>query len=296
MRTAEFCWLLVFLSPVFYGAEQLEDLTVSNEVLLTDVFSPDRDAEAHDRPCWSILDGNGFRIWHTDRELAGRVLAQAEESKATITRAWFPNELDEVWKPTCDVYLCSNNRQYEFEGRRAPNSAGQAHVVKDGSRVLRRKIVLNVGDPNLLDAILPHEVAHIVTASSVSCGRIPVWADEGIAMLNEPLRQQLTYQNEIRDYLSRVGTVNFSDLLTLDPFLQCPLARENYTISFGLSCYLTERNGPNAFLRFLNELPESNPLSALNKIYGISSFEELDTEINQFFSQSKLCEGAGPYQ
>lgn len=41
---------------------------------------------------WSVLDGKGFRIWHTDRELAKRVLARAEESKSAIVNTWFPNE------------------------------------------------------------------------------------------------------------------------------------------------------------------------------------------------------------
>lgn len=239
---------------------------------------------AGDKIAWSVLNGKGFRIWYVDRELAERVLAQAEKSRAAIVNAWFPSESADEWQPQCDVYLCSSIREYAIEGRRAPNSAGQAMVVKDGHRVLRRKIVLKATDPRLLDAVVPHEVAHIITGSYFPGAEIPCWADEGIAMLNEPFERQQGYLDRVTELNRRSGGMCSSELIRQHASPHVRASEEFHVRSFGVAFYLVNKEGKDKFLRFVEMVNETDHATALQVIYGIDSFKRLDEHISRFFA------------
>ena len=47
---------------------------------------------------------------------------------------------------------------------------------------------LRADHPQVLTAILPHEVTHVVLADLFTTQQIPRWADEGMAVLAEPRR------------------------------------------------------------------------------------------------------------
>ncbi len=232
---------------------------------------------------WSLLTGENFRIWHRDRELAERVLAGAEKARLATAGAWFPNQPCEQWQPPCDVYLCPSGREYAVEGRGSPNSAGQAVVVKDGHRVLRRKIVVNASDARLLDAVIPHEVAHIVVGSHFPHGYVPRWADEGIAMLSEPPHRQREYLLQFAKWNQKPGARNCRQIMSESEYLHARAAEEFYARSFHLAFYLVNRKGRESLIRYLETAMQSDVATALHSVYEISNFDELDRGVERFF-------------
>ena len=53
-------------------------------------------------------------------------------------------------------------------------------------RIVSRRIDLHCDDPNAFVGVLPHETTHAVLAGRFGPGRLPHWADEGMAVLSEP--------------------------------------------------------------------------------------------------------------
>ena len=70
------------------------------------------------------------------------------------------------------------------------DSPGFSTMVSNGNRVTAPHTDLRADHPQLLTAILPHEVTHVVLADLFTVQQIPRWADEGIAVLAEPRAEQ----------------------------------------------------------------------------------------------------------
>lgn len=235
---------------------------------------------------WLSIDGNGFRVWHTERALAERVLARAEESRRVIVQAWFPRASTDEWQPLCDIYLCSDGREFGIGRSETLDSPGHALVVKDGQHVLRRKIVLQASHPLLLDAVIPHEVAHIVTRSYWHGKQLPHWADEGIAMLCEPEQRQETYRAELIDFLSQSKGMTSREILGANCVSNARQPAGAYAGAYALSFYLVENAEREAFLRLSSLAHESDQLNFLRETYGLGSFGELDAAVNKRFNVS----------
>lgn len=231
---------------------------------------------------WAVLEGSNFRVWHSDYHLAQRVLAQAERSRIATLRDWLPDEPREPWQPRCDIYLYGLRAEHLARGRMSPNSAGQAIVVKDNHRVLRRKIMLDSADPRLLDAVVPHEVAHIVLGGYFPNGHLPSWADEGIAMLNEPLDRQREYLRQFGRWDQRRGAKDCEELILSSGSVRGQTSEQFYGRSFLLTSYLVRRGGRGQLIRFLESAMATDDATALQQIYGITDLNELDENLTRF--------------
>ena len=64
---------------------------------------------------------------------------------------------------------------------------------------------------------LPHEITHCLLAAHFGKA-IPRWADEGIALLNEPANQQAQHDNKCRELLNSGKAISLKNLLTLTEY------------------------------------------------------------------------------
>ena len=60
----------------------------------------------------------------------------------------------------------------------------------NAGKIISRRVNLRTDHPTLVQAVLPHEITHVILADFFTEQQIPRWADEGLAVLAEPLDEQ----------------------------------------------------------------------------------------------------------
>ena len=123
-------------------------------------------------------------------------------------------------------------------------------MMCNGNRVVARRINLRADHPQLLTAILPHEVTHVVLADLFTVQQIPRWADEGIAVLAEPHAEQQLRAAELQEPLEAGRVFDLGKLMAMD----YPDAKDwslYYAQSVSLTRFLVEQGPPEQFVQFV---------------------------------------------
>jgi hypothetical protein len=131
---------------------------------------------------------------------------------------------------------------------------------------------------DLIAAVLPHEITHVVLADRFTAKPMPRWADEGVAVLTEPAEKKQAHLRNLGD-ISRFGRLfTARQLMTMTdypPGNQWPMF---YAESVSLVEFLASRDGPAKFIEFMEASQKSGYESALKTIYGLDGFNGLDRE------------------
>ena len=86
-------------------------------------------------------------------------------------------------------------------------SPGFSTMGVSGGQIVTRRVNLRADHPQMLAAILPHEVTHVVLADVFTEQQIPRWADEGMAVLAEPATEQAGRAADLQRPLGRAAAV-----------------------------------------------------------------------------------------
>src|SRR5262249_34509429 len=127
---------------------------------------------------------------HADAALAARVARVAEATRDEQARRWVGASPAGPWSPRCDIYLYPSSELYHRITGQPEDSPGFSTFGMNSGKVVARRLNLRADHPDLLRAVLPHEVTHAVVADLFPVQQVPKWADEGIAVLTEPVADQ----------------------------------------------------------------------------------------------------------
>ena len=139
---------------------------------------------------WKVKESANFVILHDDPALAESVAGAAEAARDAMIRRWTGSPPPWAWEPKCEVYLYPNATIFAQVTGQAADSPGFSTMESDGTAVTVRRIKLRGDAANLVAAVVPHEVTHVLLADLFLARPIPRWADEGIAVLSEPAVEQ----------------------------------------------------------------------------------------------------------
>jgi hypothetical protein len=179
--------------------------------------SPAQGEPADSEPItWRIHETPNFRIYHCDPALALRTAEVAESVRTAQGKQWNNPAARSAWIPRCDLYLYPTARAYALATGQPEVSPGVSTMSSNGAHILSRRMNLRADNPQLLTTILPHEVTHIVLADLFIVQQIPRWADEGIAVLAEPLREQHLRAAELQGPLESGQLFDLARLMVMD--------------------------------------------------------------------------------
>jgi hypothetical protein len=219
-----------------------------------------------------------FQVVHVEkhRALAEQIARTAESAREGQWKRWNPTIADPGWSPRCEIVLFPTAEDFSRETLQPPGSPGFSTMGMNGGRVVLRRVHLRVDHPNLLKAILPHEVAHVVLADLFPQRQIPRWADEGMAVLAEPQDEQALRAADLDEPLKSGRLFRVSDLMGMDyPEAQhWPLY---YAQSVSLTRYLVESGTPDQFIRFVQESQRAGFEPALKQVYAIPGYTDLQS-------------------
>lgn len=226
--------------------------------------------EAQDEQ-WNIKKGKHFIIYYQEgsRQYLSKVASKAEHYYKSITNYLGLRRFDFwTWQKRCKIYLYPGRGQYLAGSRRASWSKGSVHVI-------RKEIFTYTGKEEFLDYVLPHELGHIIFREVVGFDKqLPLWIDEGVALLQEKDRQRyLEFAVKLvkkGNYLSLDDLSRIRGYQNIDPAVF-------YSQSASMIEFLLEKFGRKNFVAFCRCLRDGKEWKkALIETYGYDDLEEIE--------------------
>jgi hypothetical protein len=231
-------------------------------------------SSARDDLAWQVYETPNFRIYHIEPELAKRAGDVAERVRTQQSQRWASPAARVAWSPRCDFYLYADGKHLARITGQAESAPGFSTMGTNGNKVITRLIHLRADHPELLAAVLPHEVTHVVMADLFAAQQIPRWADEGIAVLAEPAETQRLRAADLKEPLEAGGLIDLGKLMTMDYPAPNHL-NLYYAQSISLTRFLVGQGPPDQFLRFVRHTQRVGVEPALKEVYQIEGLTAL---------------------
>jgi len=254
------------------------------EPLDVDVHAAGAETSAGPGSEWQIHETANFRIFHHDARLAQSAGDTAEAVRAAQAKKWGSQAAAKTWTPACEIYLYPDGKALAAATQQPENSPGFSTMSSNGTQVVARRVNLRADHPQLLPAILPHEVTHVVLADIFIARQIPRWADEGLAVLAEPRSEQQLRWAELQEPLEKGRLFELSKLMGMD----YPEPKDwslYYAQSVSLTRFLVEQDSPERFIRFVLDSHQKGIEAALEDAYQIKGFPELQARWTAYARQ-----------
>jgi hypothetical protein len=223
---------------------------------------------------WQVRETANFRILHADAALAERVAQVAEAAREDQVKRWMGSSARAPWSPRCDVYVYPTAKTFSRMTGQNEESPGFSTMGMNAGRIVTRRINVRADHPNLVVAILPHEVTHVVLADLFPTQQIPRWADEGMAVLAEPHSEQQLRAADLEKPLSSGQLFKLNELMVMD-YPDGKFWGLYYAQSVSLTRFLVEQGTPAQFIQFVQGTQRNGLEAELKRVYRIDGFEDL---------------------
>jgi hypothetical protein len=232
---------------------------------------------------WEVAETANFRILHRQpRDMAEKAARVAERTRAAMYRKWFGRD-GEAWNPRCELYLYATAQAYSRSTGQSTGSPGHSRIESDRGtgRVVGRRMDMPCDNPNLLDAVLPHETTHVVLAGQFGNYQVPRWADEGMAVLTEPADKVDMHRRNLGRCYRDGQLFSVRDLMELSDYPPPRQIGAFYAQSVSLVDYLSRQRGPVVFAQFVRDGLREGYEAALRRHYEFRDFADLQTRWGQ---------------
>jgi hypothetical protein len=243
---------------------------------------------------WQVLTTANFRILHADPALAGQVGHVAEATRKAQAERWAGPGGRGPWTPKCDIYLYPTATLFSAMTGQPEDSPGFSLLSFSAGQIVTRRVNLRADHPQLLEAVLPHEVTHVVLADLFPDGQIPRWADEGAAVLSEPELEQRQRAADLARPLAAGRVFRVEDLMRWND----PDAASwglFYAQSISLTRFLVEQGSPALFVQFLRDAGREGFEPPLRRIYHIDGFTDLQNRWEAYARSTATVETASAH-
>ena len=223
---------------------------------------------------WQIRDSANFRIYHVDPALAAKVAQAAELVRVEQTKRWTNQGPRPPWQPVCEIYLYPTAGQYAQMTGQPEDSPGFSTMGMNAGRIISRRVNLRADHPTLVQAVLPHEITHVILADFFTAQQIPRWADEGLAVLSEPADEQQRRAADLVNPLAANRLFPVDTLMSMD-YPDNRYWGLYYAQSVSLTRFLTEQGTPGQMIQFLQTSQKEGYEVALRRVYKIDGYADL---------------------
>ncbi|WP_406700590.1 hypothetical protein V5E97_17470 [Singulisphaera sp. Ch08] len=223
---------------------------------------------------WQIRETTNFRILHADAVLAEQVAQVVEAAREAQVKRWLGATARSAWSPRCDVYVYPSGKSFSRMTGQTEESPGFSTMGMNAGRIVTRRINVRADHPNLVVAILPHEVTHVVLADLFPTQQVPRWADEGMAVLAEPDSEQRLRAADLDKPLTSGQLFKLNDLMVMD-YPDGKYWGLYYAQSVSLTRFLVDQGSPAQFIQFVQGSQQRGLEAELKRVYQIDGFEDL---------------------
>lgn len=240
---------------------------------------------------WQIVESQSFRIHHVGpSSVAKRLAPLCEQTRLSLQKRWLADTTKTDWTPKCDLFLYPSGAEFQRLTRLPMETWGFADLEIGDGKVWLRRLHVRADDSQRLDKLLVHELTHVVLADHFTKHQIPRWADEGIAVLSEPVARR----NEMRRWLNQEAAQGrvFS-LKDLSSQRQVPRDKQLGDLFYAQSSalvdfLLTKRKlTESELLRFVSESESRGLHAAMSRWFPDVSVSALESEWRQWMTTSR---------
>jgi hypothetical protein len=231
---------------------------------------------------WVVCETAHFAVWasiSTDEAKATAHLCETLHRE--LQSVWFERPPAD-WPSKCVVVLHASSADFAAAiSQPGTRAVGCITLQVDRGAVIFRRIDLRCDRPNWRSSALPHELTHAVLADRLNGRPLPLWADEGLAVLAEPETTRTARDRALLAAVRSGRTVPIPALLHLTSQPGPDLREAFYGQSAILVSRLIERKSPSAFLAFLERTQQVGDEAALRECYridGVSGLARLWSE------------------
>jgi len=197
-----------------------------------------------------------------------------------------PPFADKAWVTQCTVVVHTSAGAYSHQtGANAATKGVSSLEIGDG-RVWKRRVDLLADAAGWCDAVIPHELTHVVLADHFTAHQIPRWADEGFAILSEP-GNRLAESLDLVDISNRSGAlIPLRDLLNASTYPQPPSrAKLFFAQSAAFSAFLAQDHQELLALRFAETSSERGYDKAVIDCAVATDLKDLDAKFHVWLRQ-----------
>lgn len=207
---------------------------------------------------------------------ARTVATHCESRRRDLETKWLGTASSEAWNARCVVVVHAQRSTYRAAiGRGGEQSFGSSWINSQHGIISERRIDLLVDPQGQLSA-LGHELTHLVIADAFPGGRPPAWANEGIAVLADPIEKQQLHKRDLAQSMRRQTAFRCADLVLMSDYPSPERIPTFYSQSASLADFLAQVGGPEKFVPFLKLASDRGYDSALRECYDIGGIAELE--------------------
>lgn len=225
---------------------------------------------------WHVVETANLRLLNFGPHAVDRATAEGCEAlRARLVAKWLTDSAAEAsWNPKCDIVLHPSDDAYAREvGQGARNTVASSLVDRKLGRIARRRIDVRGTQPRWQSAALSHELTHLVLADRFPDQLLPRWADEGAAILADPVEKRWRHSRDLKDALSSRTEFRVLELITLNDYPPSRRWGTFYGQSASLVEFLVSQGGEEQFIEFLDLSFEHGYERALNQVYRFGTLE-----------------------
>lgn len=232
---------------------------------------------------WKVTKSTHFIIYYlsASREYVRQVAREAEYHYTNITEQLGFNRFDFwLWENRCKIYLYDTKEDYQ-------GGTGVASWSRGRVNVLKKEISSYLWQDEFFDAILPHEMGHIVFRELIGFDKnIPLWLDEGIACAQEKnIQERLKVAKFLVTLNLYIPLEDFSNLNKTD--LVMPFIFYNEAAS--IMNFVLNEFSKGLFVSFCRRLRDNNTSwkEEFLSVYKLKDFKELEQKWVEYYKQDK---------
>jgi len=206
-------------------------------------------------------------------ELGSQVGECAERVRSDLWVAWFAQENRPQWTPKCQIVLHASRDTFADATENRASSSGYSTTHSNRGRVISQRIDLLLDGSDLLHTVLPHELAHVLLSYHFVRRPLPLWAEEGLAVMAETHEMKNAHLQNLDAYARRGALFTAQELMALREYPADHLRGVFYAQSVSLVDYFINRRGTSQFIEYLSLAGRQGNEVVLQRIYGISSIQ-----------------------
>ncbi len=230
--------------------------------------------ECEAQGAWYVADSTNFQVCSLRSATEAKLVAhQCESIRKNLAATW-AKDVD-PWNPRCQVILYANTRAYiRALGPGSESTLASAVTKRTSGKIVTRRIDLRTDVADYLTAALPHEMCHVVLADRLPDP--PLWLDEGLAILTDPLPKQRLHERDLRQGLENGMAFTAEELMALKTYPTTAHWGVFYGQSASLVRHLLARGSASELVELANSTNEMGANLALRETYGFSGLRDID--------------------
>ncbi len=227
---------------------------------------------------WQELKGDHFIIYFVgDKAFSKEVLRKAEQYYDNISGDLGYSRRSNFWQWE------NRSKIYIYEDRESfTTTGGYPHWSEGIAEYSTRTINTFSGSRNFINAVLPHEITHLIFRDFVGLDNpnIPLWLDEAVAQRQEPYKRKVI-KNAVKYIYEQGRTIPLTKFMNMNVMEETAerIVAAFYIQAMSIVEFLTEEYGTDRFISFCRGLRDGKGIEeALQFAYPTSmrSVEELE--------------------